>query len=161
MKSKAPLVLMEQTVMVLVFALAAAVCVRAFVLSDSISKINAAQDTAVLRAESAAEIYKNCRGDGAAAAKRYGGSVKDGVWTIYWDAGWKQTETEKEAAYRMRIRPGTGGDGEAGEREGDGNITEKAGEDTALLPVGMAGGGWEWIRNGCRFRFRWAAVRCW
>jgi hypothetical protein len=114
MKSKAPLVLMEQTVMVLVFALAAAVCVRAFVLSDSISKINAAQDTAVLRAESAAEIYKNCRGDGAAAAKRYGGSVKDGVWTIYWDAGWKQTETEKEAAYRMRIRPGTGGTAKLG-----------------------------------------------
>lgn len=34
MRSKAPLVLMEQLVMVLVFALAAALCVQVFVLSD-------------------------------------------------------------------------------------------------------------------------------
>ena len=109
MKSKAPLVLMEQTVMVLVFALAAAVCVRAFVLSDGISKTNAAQDAAVLRAESAAEIYKNCRGDSAAAAKRYVGSVKDGVWTIYWDQNWKQTSAAKNAAYRVKIQPENSG----------------------------------------------------
>ncbi len=107
MRSKAPLVLMEQTVMVLVFALAAAVCVRAFVLSDSLSKANAARDAAVLRAESAAEIYKNCRGSGSAAAARYGGSVKDGVWTVYWDDAWKRVKTADDAAYRLRIRPRT------------------------------------------------------
>ena len=38
MKSRAPLALMEQTVMVLVFALAAALCLRAFVLADGISR---------------------------------------------------------------------------------------------------------------------------
>lgn len=107
MKDKAPLVLMEQTVMVLIFALAAAVCVRAFVLSDNISKTNAARDTAVLRAESAAEIYKNCRGIGTTAVARYGGSVKDGVWTVYWNDAWKQVKTADDAAYRLRIQPQT------------------------------------------------------
>ena len=107
MRHKAPLILMEQTVMLLVFALAAAVCVRAFALSANLSKTNAARDAAVLRAESAAEIYKNCRGSGRAAAACYGGSVKGGVWTIYWDGAWKQLKTADGAAYRLRIRPQT------------------------------------------------------
>ena len=37
MRSKAPLILMEQMVMLLVFALAAALCLQAFVKSDSLS----------------------------------------------------------------------------------------------------------------------------
>ena len=46
MRSKAPLVLMEQAVMVLVFALAAALCLRAFVWSDQLSRQNEARDRA-------------------------------------------------------------------------------------------------------------------
>ena len=38
MKSKAPLALMEQMVMLLVFALAAALCLQAFVQSDRLSR---------------------------------------------------------------------------------------------------------------------------
>lgn len=38
MRSKAPLVLMEQLVMVLVFALAAAVCLRLFVGAENIAR---------------------------------------------------------------------------------------------------------------------------
>ena len=37
MRSKAPLVLIEQMVMLLVFALASALCLQAFVKSDAIS----------------------------------------------------------------------------------------------------------------------------
>ena len=48
MKSKAPLVMMEQMVMILVFALAAALCLQAFVLSDSISQENQRRDQAAL-----------------------------------------------------------------------------------------------------------------
>ena len=43
MKSKAPLALMEQLVMVLVVALAAALCLQAFTLADQISRRNAEQ----------------------------------------------------------------------------------------------------------------------
>ena len=38
MRSKAPLVMMEQMVMLLVFALAAALCLQAFVRSDEIGR---------------------------------------------------------------------------------------------------------------------------
>ena len=44
MRSKAPLAMMEQMVMLLVFALAAALCLQAFVKSDQMSKRMEAQD---------------------------------------------------------------------------------------------------------------------
>ncbi|MCI9425675.1 MAG: hypothetical protein HFF30_08945, partial [Flavonifractor sp.] len=51
MRSKAPLVMMEQMVMLLVFALAAALCLQAFVRSDAQSKHSEARDRAVLQAQ--------------------------------------------------------------------------------------------------------------
>ena len=47
MKSKAPLLLMEQMVMLLVFALAAALCLQAFVKSDGLSRRSEARDRAM------------------------------------------------------------------------------------------------------------------
>ena len=49
MKSKAPLALMEQIVMLLVFALAAALCLQAFVKSDQISRESQARSNAACR----------------------------------------------------------------------------------------------------------------
>ena len=63
MRSKTPLALMEQVIMVLVFALAAALCLRAFVLSDRISRDCEERDRAVPAVQTVAEILKNCRGD--------------------------------------------------------------------------------------------------
>lgn len=63
MRSKTPLALMEQVIMVLVFALAAALCLRAFVLSDRISRESEARDRAVAAVQTVAEVLKNCRGD--------------------------------------------------------------------------------------------------
>jgi Tfp pilus assembly protein PilX len=57
-RSKTPLALMEQLVMVLVFALAAALCVQVFVLSDRTSRYGEARDRALLEAQSAAEALK-------------------------------------------------------------------------------------------------------
>lgn len=58
MKSKAPLVLMEQLVMVLVFALSAAVCLQVFALSGGLSRTCEARDRAVVIAQNAAETLK-------------------------------------------------------------------------------------------------------
>ena len=55
MTSKAPLLLMEQMVMLVVFALAAALCVQAFVRSDAASARNEARDEAVVLCQNAAE----------------------------------------------------------------------------------------------------------
>ena len=62
MKSKAPLVLMEQLIMVLVFALAAALCLQTFVLSEQISKKTKAGNRATIEAQNVAESMERfCR----------------------------------------------------------------------------------------------------
>ena len=79
MKSKAPLVMMEQMVMILVFALAAALCMRAFVLSSSLSEEAERRDIAVLLCENAAE---SCKG-----MQKLGGGAETEPYTVYYDAG--------------------------------------------------------------------------
>lgn len=59
MKNKSTLLLMEQLIMVLVFALATALCLRVFVKADEISLQTARQDRAVLLAQNAAEQLKS------------------------------------------------------------------------------------------------------
>lgn len=59
MKSKAPLLMMEQLIMVLVFALASALCLRCFALAGEISERTARRDEAVLIAQNAAERLKS------------------------------------------------------------------------------------------------------
>ena len=58
MRSRAPLALMEQLVMILVFALAAALCLQVFVFADRISARNEETDRAVLVCQNAAETLK-------------------------------------------------------------------------------------------------------
>ena len=63
MKNKTSLLLMEQLVMVLVFALAAAICLSAFVKADQISRETVRRDEAVLLAQNAAQVLKATSGD--------------------------------------------------------------------------------------------------
>lgn len=58
MKSKATLFLMEQLVMLLVFALAAALCLNVFARANEISLQTARRDEAVTIAQNAAEMLK-------------------------------------------------------------------------------------------------------
>lgn len=58
MKNKASLVLMEQLVMVLVFALAAALCLRIFVQARNVSVETFRRDEAVTIAQNAAQVLK-------------------------------------------------------------------------------------------------------
>lgn len=59
MKNRTPLVLMEQLIMVLVFALAAAACLGLFAKADAISRETARREEAVVLAQSAAELLKH------------------------------------------------------------------------------------------------------
>ena len=58
MKQKTSLLLMEQLVMILVFALAAALCLQIFAKADAISQETARRDRAVVLARNAAELLK-------------------------------------------------------------------------------------------------------
>lgn len=58
MRNRASLVLMEQLVMVLVFALAAALCLQVFVRAEEISLETERRDEAVRIAQNAAQLLK-------------------------------------------------------------------------------------------------------
>ena len=107
-RSRAPLALMELTVMLLVFALAAALCLQAFVASSRQAARSQARDNAVRRAQTAAETLKAVGGTEteaeASAAERLGGQVEQGVWYILYDADWNQVE--RDGTYRLEALPG-------------------------------------------------------
>ena len=111
MRSKAPLAMMEQAVMVLVFALAAVLCLRVFVWSDRTSELGAAKDMAVIKAQSAAEIIKNEGKSGGseaevlkAVAERLGGAYRDGCLTVGYLSDW-QVASDSEPAYSLSVTP--------------------------------------------------------
>ena len=79
MKSKSPLVMLEQLIMLLVFALAAAMCLQAFALADSQSKTTIARDAAIIEVQQAAEVIKYCGGDMERAAAILGAEGNDSV----------------------------------------------------------------------------------
>lgn len=105
MREKAPLLLMEQLLMVLVFALAAAVCVQAFVLSDRLSKDSEALDHAVVAAENAAEAWKHAEGDLTLLLQAEGGQLSQGLWWQLLDEDWKITEETADACYTVEVFP--------------------------------------------------------
>ncbi len=81
MRSKAPLILMEQMVMLLVFALAAALCLQAFVKSDSLSSRSEARDKAAVLCQTAAETVR-----------RYGGGARNALARAAEDLGAEYSE---------------------------------------------------------------------
>ncbi|MBQ3076511.1 MAG: hypothetical protein IJC43_01510 [Clostridia bacterium] len=88
MRSKTPLAMMEQALMLLVFALAAALCLRAFVWSDSLSRQNAARDRAVVEAQNAAELLKHTGGNFATTAARLFTTAEGDTFTVLYDEDW-------------------------------------------------------------------------
>ena len=63
MRNKSPLALMEQVLMVLVFAMAAALCLQGFALANRISTRMETRNQAITLAQNAAEIVKYYSGD--------------------------------------------------------------------------------------------------
>lgn len=85
MKSRATLVLMEQTIMLLVFALAAAACLGVFLGAESISRDVRRQDDAVLLGQNTAELLKACEGSFPEVAGLLEGSCTDDCVTVLRD----------------------------------------------------------------------------
>lgn len=102
MKNKSTLVLIEQIIMLLVFAVAATVCVRMFVTSERMSEKNAAIDRAVIEAQNAAEHLK--RGGVTELADKMG-ALKDGPekWIVYYDSEWNVMTTERKDGFSLTV----------------------------------------------------------
>ena len=103
MKSKAPLTLLELMLMLLVFALAAAVCLRAFVLADRMVKESDIRDGACLQAQNAAETLKYTHGDYVLTAELLDGVADPALLTIYYDENWQPVS--RPDTYTLRAVP--------------------------------------------------------
>lgn len=95
MKNKAPLTLMEQLIMILVFALAAAVCLQLFVLSNNMSANMATQEQALVAVQNTAESLKLLQGDFDRLPDSCGGERTAEGWKICYDKNWEITDEEK------------------------------------------------------------------
>lgn len=99
-KSRAPLVLMEQVIMVLVFAMAAAFCVQAFALSGKTSRALEKRDHAMNVSQTLAETVKACEGDLKQVQNVLGGEIqKDGI-ALFYDADWEPVPEKGAAVYQ-------------------------------------------------------------
>lgn len=108
MRSKSPLALMEQVVMVLVFALAAALCLQVFVLSDQMSEKNQDTDRAVLLAQNTAETIKACGGV-EEAAEAVGGTVRQTMWSSYYYEDLTPAPDAESGYYHVDVLPRNSG----------------------------------------------------
>ena len=105
MRNKAFLSLMELICMAGVFALAAAICIRGFLLANTISTERHALDCAVVSAQNAAELLKAHKGDTETVADILDGSVQDGNLVVFYNSDWAPVTTADEAEYILRSLP--------------------------------------------------------
>ena len=104
MRNKAPLALLEQILMLLIFALAASLCLRAFLWSDDASRQSATRDEALVFAQRAAETVKAHGGDFTAAAATLGGTVEDGALVVTCEDYTLRAEKAAPAPYLGRAQ---------------------------------------------------------
>ncbi len=106
MKRKASLVLVELLIMLAVFAVAASLCLRAFVWSDNQAKQSAVADFALMQTQNVAETLKHYRGDYSTAAQTYGGQWDGNAWRISYDDDWGINEETQ--TYSLCVLPISG-----------------------------------------------------
>ena len=102
MRNKAPLALLEQILMLLIFALAAVICLRVFLWSDDTSRHSARRDEALIHAQTVAETVKAHGGDFTAAAAALHGTVEDGALVVAQKEYTLRAEKEAPAPYLGR-----------------------------------------------------------
>ena len=105
MKNKSPLFLMEQLSMILVFALAAALCLQGFSLAARSSRRQESVSYAATQVQTAAEFLKSTHGDYEQAALYHGGSWNGEQWTIHYDENWTPTSHSQTGTYTLTVVP--------------------------------------------------------
>ena len=88
------LTLIEMAVMLAVFGVAAALCMRALVWVDGLSDETRRRDQALVLAQNAAETVKSCSGDMEAAAVALGG---------IWDGRCRSIRYDESGTYRVIV----------------------------------------------------------
>ena len=87
MKSRSVLTQIEFTIMILIFAVSAAVCLKIFTYADTYSERNAEKNNAQIILQSSAELIKSESGNFALCAEISGGEADESSWVIIYDDG--------------------------------------------------------------------------
>ena len=99
MKNRTSLTLLEMLIMIMVLALAAALCLRAFVYSGKLSKEDRIKAEALAFAQNAAELLKYYEGDAVKAFSEMGCTYNEGS-AVMLNEDWEDCEhAEDSGAY--------------------------------------------------------------
>ena len=90
--SKTPLFLMELVIMLLVFSISAAVCLRVFAGAQNISKQSHQLDHAVLEAQKASERWKASHGNLEETAAYMGALPDENGFSVFYEEEWLTME---------------------------------------------------------------------
>lgn len=133
---KSALFLMEQLIVILIFALCAAVCAEIFAASFILSSDSKDINNALLIAECGAESYKAANGNAKKAALILTGSVDDTDTTIYayYDKS-RQACAKNEAAYVLSISDITADETPASLLFGGISVQKTGGEEIIAFTV--------------------------
>jgi len=105
-RSKSTLFLIEQLIVIAVFAICAVACISILTAAYFNASDSNATSQAILRAESAAEVFKATGGDHNVASSILGGTLglKSGypAALVYYDSGW-QISNEYNASYVLSL----------------------------------------------------------
>lgn len=102
--NKTPLALMEQVIMVFVFALAAALCVQVFVYARTVSVSMEERDHGIVICQNIAETAKECKGNLETLQERMEGSREENEFVLYYDDKWNQIAKNQAVCYRAAFR---------------------------------------------------------
>ena len=102
-RSKSSLFLIELIIVILVFSLSAAVCLRMFFQSRLISNESRNISQAALAVQSVADSYKSQGGDYEKTAKLLGGTIQDEKIYFYYSSIWERVEGENGALFIIDV----------------------------------------------------------
>ena len=103
-RSKTPLILIEMTIMLLVFAVAAAVCLRLFSSARDVSTGAEELGRACEWAQSAADCYRASGGDVAEAAGRLAATMpRSYMFFLELDGDWRPVTGGGNASYKLSL----------------------------------------------------------
>ena len=135
-RSKSALFLMEQVIVIAVFAICAAACVRILAVSYITARETRDMSNALLAAQSAAETYKAAAGDIDLTAEILGGAASGEAESlrVYYNDKWGVSE-ERDAAYILRLISAPPREGAVLLLTGELSVEKITGEEILSFPV--------------------------
>jgi competence protein ComGC len=101
--SKSSLFLMEMVIALLFFSICSAICIRVFAAASQDTVCSRNLSSASSLCQSAAEVYKACRGNIEKTAEILDGGYKVGQAKVYYDSDWNITQEQDNAEFVLLI----------------------------------------------------------